>query len=194
MASPESRATDAVRDTSASDSTPADGLPLFPPPSAGAVSRRVDADEGTLLAILGAWSLASVLGGAVLWAAGHRGGRPALAAFGRQNLAWGAVDGAIAAWGWRGRRRRHVVLAGAGPAMRDVQAGQHARRMRRLTGANAVLDVGYVGAGAWLATRAPRRRADGWAVVLQGLFLLLLDARYVLRFANDTQRRFHPEG
>ena len=63
--------------------------------------------------------------------------------------------------------------------------------MALLTGANALLDVGYVVAGVRLATR-PRRRGDGVAVAVQGLFLLYLDTRYCLEFA--ARGRTAPDG
>jgi hypothetical protein len=53
--------------------------------------------------------------------------------------------------------------------------------MALLTGANALLDVGYVVAGVRLAAR-PGRRGDGVAFAVQGLFLLYLDTRYCLEF------------
>jgi hypothetical protein len=58
--------------------------------------------------------------------------------------------------------------------------------MALLTGVNAVLDVGYVVAGVRLAAR-PRRRGDGLAVAVQGVFLLYLDTRYCLEFAAQAR-------
>jgi hypothetical protein len=58
--------------------------------------------------------------------------------------------------------------------------------MALLTGANALLDAGYVAAGVRLAARA-RRRGDGVAVAVQGLFLLYLDTRYCLEFAAEAR-------
>ena len=58
--------------------------------------------------------------------------------------------------------------------------------MALLTGANALLDVGYVFAGVSLAAR-PRRRGDGVAVAVQGLFLLYLDTRYCLEFTAQVR-------
>jgi hypothetical protein len=58
--------------------------------------------------------------------------------------------------------------------------------MALLTGANALLDVGYVVAGVRLTGRQ-RRRGDGVAVAVQGLFLLYLDTRYCLEFAAQAR-------
>lgn len=108
--------------------------------------------EVRLTEVLGGWAAGSVLAGALL--ARRAPG------FARQTVAWGLVDGAIAAWGVRGRRRR-------GPT--------DPARLRRVLLVNAGLDVGYVAAGAWLV-RDGRWRGDGAAVVVQGAFLLGLDA------------------
>ena len=110
--------------------------------------------ETRLTSVLGTWAAASVAVGAVLSAReGTRG-------FGRQTAAWGAVDGAIAAVGARNRRRR-------GPT--------DPVRLRKVLLVNAGLDVGYLALGAALL-RTDRWRGDGAAVVVQGAFLLALDA------------------
>ncbi|MEW6226412.1 MAG: hypothetical protein AB1627_17465 [Chloroflexota bacterium] len=63
------------------------------------------------------------------------------------------------------------------PAARRQAAGRTTdpARLRRVLLVNAWLDVGYVATGAWLAGRT-RRRGDGAAVLVQGAFLLWLDA------------------
>lgn len=71
----------------------------------------------------------------------------------------GAVDGAIA---YVGKRRRTAN----GPT--------DPTRLRRVLLVNAGLDVGYLAAGGWLM-RDGRWRGDGAAVLVQGLFLLVLD-------------------
>ena len=110
--------------------------------------------EEQLTRVLGAWAAGSVAVGALLCAHGRTRG------FGRQTAAWGAVDGAIA---YVGARRR----AAKGPTDRA--------RLRRVLLVNAGLDVGYLAAGAWLV-RDGRWRGDGAAVLVQGAFLLTLDA------------------
>ena len=110
--------------------------------------------EERLTRVLGGWAVGSVATGAVL--ALH----PRSRSFGRQTAAWGAVDGAIA---WAGARKR----ARTGPT--------DPARLRRVLLVNAGLDVGYLAAGAALV-RHGRWPGDGWAVVVQGAFLLVLDS------------------
>lgn len=104
---------------------------------------------------LATWSAASVAGGAALWAFGRD---DTVRRFGRQTLAWGAVDGVI------------VAVSSALPE-------PDPRRLRRTLWANSLLDAAYVGVGLWLR-RHPQRRADGTAVIVQGLFLLALDSHF----------------
>jgi hypothetical protein len=103
---------------------------------------------------LGAWSAVSIVGGASLWAAGRS---PQSRAFGRQTLAWGAVDAAI---------------AGFGATRPDPQPG----RLRRILLLNCVADVGYLALAAtvWRSGRT----GDGAAIAVQGAFLLALDSHY----------------
>ena len=115
--------------------------------------------EERLTRVLGGWAAASVATGAVLAAS------PRTRGFGRQTAAWGAVDGAIALVG---RRRR------------EAKGPTDPPRLRRVLLVNAGLDVGYLGAGAWLV-RDGRWRGDGWAVVVQGGFLALLDGEAARR-------------
>jgi hypothetical protein len=136
--------------------------------------------ERSLLRALTWWAAGSVATGAVLWAGGARTGRAAVSAFGRQNLGWGAIDGAIAVVGW-GRRR-----AGAPPSS--------ASQLRRFLILNAILDVGYIagGVGLILARERLDQRSnysasqavgDGAAVILQGGFLLASDVVHSRRLA-----------
>lgn len=110
--------------------------------------------EERVTRVLGAWAVASVATGAGL------ASRSASRGFGRQTAAWGLVDGVIVAAGLLGRKRR-------GPT--------DPVRLRRILLVNAGLDVGYVATGVGLV-RHGRWRGDGWAVVVQGAFLLILDA------------------
>jgi hypothetical protein len=142
-------------------------------PGVGAATgERVTDAERRLLVTLAAWSTWSVGLGAALWRIGRRDASPGVRTAGRTTVAWGLADAVVVAWAaWRGVRRR----SGAPPAAR-------ARRMTVLTGGNALLDVGYVAAGARLAA-SPRYRGEGLATACQGLFLLYLDTRYCLEFA-----------
>lgn len=137
----------------------------------------VAAQERTLLRELSAGAAVSGGIGAGVWAWGALQHRPAATAFGRQTLAWAAIDGLIALAGRRGV---------ASPPDDEDAAIARARRMRNVTAVNAVLDVGYVVGGLALTrwSRAPRatRVADGTAVAIQGAFLLWLDTRHALHF------------
>ena len=117
--------------------------------------------EERLTRVLGAWALLSVAAGAALSAS------PGTRGFGRQTLAWGAVDGAIARVGARRR-------AAKGPA-------EPAGLRRALV--NAGLDLGYLAAAGWLV-RDGRWRGDGAAVAVQGAFLLVLDATAAQRLRD----------
>lgn len=139
-------------------------------------------EERRLGMSLAAWGIGSTfLGAAVRW----RGGSDGAQAFGRQTAAWGLVDLGIAALA-------HVRASRRDRAMDD---GDRAR-LHRLLVVNAVLDAGYVAAGAavWaradsVAHRWPGARAysaeslrgDGAAVVVQGGFLFLLDTIFAAR-------------
>lgn len=109
--------------------------------------------EQDVVRVLGRWAAGSVLVGGVLAA------DPRTRGFGRQTAAWGAGDGAIALVGARRQAAGRTT---------DVA------RLRRVLLVNAWLDVGYVTAG--LALLRTRWRGDGLAVVVQGAFLLWLDA------------------
>ena len=117
--------------------------------------------EEQLTRVLGTWAAGSVALGALLSAS------PRTRGFGRQTAAWGAIDGAIAYAGARGRRAKGPTDPG---------------RLRTVLLVNAGLDVGYLAAGAWVV-RDGRWRGDGLAVLVQGAFLLVLDtaAAYRLR-------------
>ncbi len=131
--------------------------------------------ERDLRRALGAWAVASTATGVVvrvLAGSARSPRRPVLAGFGTQTALWGAADG---------------VIAGVGALRAD--GDQEPATLRRLLVLNAVLDVGYVGAGVALAARpasAPRwlrwpdrsgvhLRGHGIAVVVQGALLLVLD-------------------
>ena len=117
--------------------------------------------EQDVVRALGRWAVGSLLLGAALSA------DPRTRAFGRQTAAWGLVDGAIALVG----ARRQAAGGTTPPA-----------RLRRVLLVNAGLDVGYVAAGA--ALLRTRWRGDGAAVVVQGAFLLWLDATAARRLGD----------
>jgi hypothetical protein len=111
-----------------------------------------------------------------MWRVGRRDGERTLGDAGRATVAWGLADAAVAGWGaWRERRDD------------ATDAATRARTMALVTGVNALLDVGYVTAGAAMASRS-RHRGDGLAMAVQGSFLLYLDTRYSLEFAAVARR------
>lgn len=110
--------------------------------------------EQRLTAVLRGWAVGSLAVGGALSLS------PATTGFGRQTAAWGAVDGVIALVGARRRGSRGPTP----PA-----------RLRRVLLLNAGLDVGYLAVGAELVRRR-RWAGDGWAVLVQGAFLLALDS------------------
>ena len=140
----------------------------------------VNGREKDLLGELAIGATVSAVTGAALWLWGRRTGRDAVASFGRQTVGWAAADAAIAAAGRQ--------MAARKPALDVDKATRKARRLRTATGVNAGLDLGYLVTGARLA-RNPQRRGDGLAVLLQGAFLLWLDARHARGFHRLLRRR-----
>lgn len=114
-----------------------------------------------------------MVGGALI----IRGGGPFRRGFGAQAVGWGAIDALIAGIGLAGQRRERNAAAGEGELA--------ARKLRRLLWINAVLDVGYVAGGVWLARSKggddPGRRGQGWGIVMQGAFLFWFDLYHALR-------------
>ena len=125
---------------------------------------------------LGAWGAACVLLGSALLAAlaVRRAGSPLLRHFAIQTAAWGAIDLAFVALGWRGLR------------LRDYES---AASLDRFLWLNLGLDVGYVAVGvtlavcAWTLGRRLGGVGAGIGVVVQGLALLALDAAFARQLA-----------
>jgi len=126
--------------------------------------------ERELVGRLAVGAVVSIAGGAATWWWARRAGRPQLRDFGRQNVIWGVVDGGIAVIG----RATSARLSGS------RTPAEHARRLRAITAVNAVADLGYVAGGLRLVRTG--RSGGGWAMVIQGLFLLWLDSLYTKRF------------
>jgi hypothetical protein len=125
-------------------------------------------ERGHLIRV-GAWGAACVLVGTVLLAllALRRQRSPLVFHFALQTAAWGAIDVALAAVGFRGL------------ALRDYEG---ATRFDRLLWLNLGLDVGYVAVGAalalagWLLGRRLAPVGAGLGVIVQGAALIALDA------------------
>ena len=142
--------------------------------------QELESVERRLTGALTAWAVASVLVGGVLALLGRRADRAGLLQFGRQTAGWGVVDGAIAGIGTLVRRRR-------GP-LDEAQSTKQARSLRNLLLVNAAADVGYVAGGVAIAARARSGRAsarlgagDGLAMIVQGVFLFILDVTHARR-------------
>jgi hypothetical protein len=140
---------------------------------------------GRVGAQLAAWSIFSILAGAsIAWAATTWATADAavtLRAMALQFVAWGAIDGAIAAFGERDRRRR----LGRGEAGDPAATRAFAARLRRLLLLNAGLDVLYLAVGIALIVAWPGPAGLGHVlgVVIQGGFLLAFDAWHGLRMS-----------
>ncbi|GIV25980.1 MAG: hypothetical protein KatS3mg026_1672 [Bacteroidia bacterium] len=133
-------------------------------------SAQVVRVQKRLLHLLGGWAGGSAAVGTYQLLRASPFGRY----MGIQHLAWGAVDGAIAGYGLYSL---HKSLRASQP--KDWAAEK--QRLRRILLLNALLDVGYMAAGAYLATRRDVRwQGTGWGIVIQGGFLLLLDSLHGL--------------
>ncbi len=121
------------------------------------------------------WAGVSVVVGAPLWWLGRRNGSATAVGVGRQTLAWGAVDLAIAAAGSVANRR----------PVPDPPAA--VRSLRRLLWVNAVLDIGYL-LGAVLLSRRSRLAPDAAGIAVQGTALLIIDTVHArrLRMASNA--------
>jgi hypothetical protein len=131
-------------------------------------------DVAALTRVVGGFGAASLLGGGALAA---MAGREDVRAFGQQSAAWGAVD---------------VAIAGIS-ALRSRRGAADPARLRRILLVNAVLDVGYVAAGAHLAHHGTTlggrlspaaARGHGAAVMVQGLGLLAIDLALARRMGR----------
>lgn len=112
------------------------------------------------MTVLAGWALGSVSAGAVMVTSDDRQLRYA----GVQNLAWGAVDGAIAG----------VALARAKP---PEDPARERARLSRLFWINAALDIAYVTAGVVMmaASSDDAWKGTGASIAAQGGFLFAFD-------------------
>ena len=142
--------------------------------------------EREITALLTVWAAGSVIKGTAIALLGKRTGRKQWVRFGRQTAMWGAVDALIAGAGALSRSRRGELT--------QEQVDAEARKLRTLLLINAAADVLYVAGGAHIAFHAkpgpPEKtsfrmgRGDGLAILIQGAFLLALDATYARKLAN----------
>jgi hypothetical protein len=179
----------------------------------GVVEPGIGTIERELTGALGAWATGSVIVGAALAVVGRASALPVVSGFARQQVAWGAIDGAIAAFGLvksRGQAPDGVSIVDDDDRP-EPAAQAKAERLERILLVNAGLDVIYVAGGIALAAAAPnlaertgrdaqRIVGDGLGIVVQGGFLLALDtffARRVRKFrglaanTGSRPRRLH---
>ena len=136
--------------------------------------------EREITTLLTVWAAGSVIKGTAIALLGKRTGRKQWMRFGRQTAMWGAVDALIAGAGALSRSRRGEL--------NQEQVDAEARKLRTLLLINAAADVVYIAGGAHIAFHAkpgsPEKtsfrmgRGDGLAILIQGAFLLALDATY----------------
>ena len=148
----------------------------------------LEAAERQITTLLSVWAAGSVIKGGAIALMGKRTGRRQWVTFGRQTAMWGAVDALIAGAGALSRSRRGELT--------QEQVDAEARKLRNLLLINAAADVVYIAGGAHIAYHAGREgtsfrmtRGDGLAIVIQGAFLLALDATYAKRLAGPRRIR-----
>ncbi len=148
----------------------------------------LEAAERQITTLLSVWAAGSVIKGGAIALMGKRTGRRQSLTFGRQTAMWGAVDALIAGAGALSRSRRGELT--------QEQVDAEARKLRNLLLINAAADVVYIAGGAHIAYHAGREgtsfrmtRGDGLAIVIQGAFLLALDATYAKRLAGPRRIR-----
>ena len=142
--------------------------------------------EREITALLTVWAAGSVIKGTAIAVIGKRTGRKQWVRFGRQTAMWGAVDALIAGAGALSRSRRGELT--------QEQVDAEARKLRTLLLLNAAADVLYVAGGAHIAVHAKpgppettsfrMGRGDGLAILIQGAFLLALDATYARKLSS----------
>lgn len=128
------------------------------------------------MGLLGAWALLNLLLSG--WLVARTGRRTAQHHFHLMNVAWGAINAALATWGIVQAQPLHA----AGRTLAESLQAQF--DLEKLLLLNAGLDAAYVAAGLWLRARAAaaaakqpeRLRGYGQSVQLQGAFLLAFDA------------------
>lgn len=127
--------------------------------------------QRSLFITLGGWAGANIATGS--WQAFSARSSEVQRYMGYQALGWGAVNGTIAGIGalMAHRQRSH-----------PKNWRRERQRIRRLLWINVGLDVGYIGAGALLASQSDGRlRGTGYGIMLQGGGLLVIDTWHALR-------------
>lgn len=134
-----------------------------------------------------AWSLLNLIGGGVL----QRAPSPFWRAFGQQSIGWGAINAALAVFGWHNLRRKAARVRST-EEISTEEIRHDARNLQRILWINTGLDLLYI-AGGWKLAHSrsdARARGHGWGIVLQGAFLFFFDLLHViwLRQSGDARR------
>lgn len=122
--------------------------------------------------VLLGWAVGSMVSGG-LWLSSRS---EWLKGFGSQFLAWGAIDGAIAAAGMKGATKKEGRRRAG-----EISSAEHSReaiQFERFVWLNVLLDLGYMLGGWQLARRSSgdaRRQGMGWGILAQGAFLFIWD-------------------
>ena len=156
---------------------------------------QLEGYEREITTLLTGWGIGSVVAGTAVALLGRRTGSKQWMRFGRQTALWGAVDALIAGAGVLSRSRRGELT--------QEQVDFEATKLRVMLLLNAAADVVYIAGGAHIAFHAkPGRvdpptpettsfrmgRGDGVAMVIQGAFLLALDATYARKLSAQAPK------
>lgn len=137
--------------------------------------------------VLGTWAAANIVTGSVGWAS--TGGQTKY--FHQMNTLWNVANLGVAILGYsstiRDKNRNYS----------PQESLDEQRKLEKIFMVNGILDLGYLGAGAYLRHRGIVNNSDqskgyGSAVIMQGAFLLLFDVTMYSaeRHAGNKLRRF----
>jgi len=149
------------------------GAQAAPGPGGDRERDELLATQTRAMGVLGGWSVVSLGAGAGLLASGRT---PFVRAIGVQQLAWGAIDGAIAAFSYRG------IVADRARSEPGAYWQRERGKLSTVLAINVALDVLYVvvGASLWKFGKSDRVRGAGAGVIPQGGFLLAFDGAFLL--------------
>lgn len=125
-----------------------------------------------VMPVLLGWGVGSIVSG-LIW---MRSTADWLRGLGSQFLGWGIVDSLIAAFAIRNAAQKNGLVE-----VGEITQDEHHRQsvqFERIVWLNALLDIGYIFGGIWLAKRNPtnqQRQGMGWGILIQGGFLFIWD-------------------
>ncbi len=118
------------------------------------------------------WSLLSIITGSAL----QLNIQPFWKQFGLQSLLWGAIDAALALFGYNGANKKEGRYHLG--ELDETEIQKDTRSFYRILLINFGLDIGYIALGAWLIARFKTRsdrRGMGLGILIQGLWLFFFD-------------------